>query len=207
VDPGMGEAFTRAYKDGRWHHGSGSGSSPANTREYRRFLAAYMQENRIRSVLDIGCGDWQFSRLIDWTGIDYLGVDVVPAVIGHNWFRYARPTIRFEHGDVLNGYQLPDVDLILCKDLFQHWPDEAIHELGSRLADGAGPHARRALLTYDLSYEFTDGPHSDIEPGGYRPLDLTAPPFGWALRERLRYASVSHEGRVRRIKVVMELAP
>jgi SAM-dependent methyltransferase len=197
VDRGMGEAFTRAYKDGQWHHGSGSGSSPANTREYRRFLTAYMQENRIRSVLDIGCGDWQFSRLINWAGIDYLGVDVVPAVIGHNWARYARPTVRFEHGDVLDGYKLPDADLILCKDLLQHWPDDAIHELGGRLA------GRRALLTYDLG----TSAHRDIGPGGHRALDLIAWPFGWALTERLRYDSISHEGRVRRTKVVMELAP
>jgi SAM-dependent methyltransferase len=196
---GMGEAFTLAYKTGQWHHGSGSGSSPANTRTYRRFLAAYMQENRIRSVLDIGCGDWQFSRLIDWTGIDYLGVDVVPAVIGHNWFRYARPTIRFEHGDVLNGYQPPDADLILCKDLFQHWPDDAIHQLGARLT------GRRALITYDLGGG--PGPEWDTEPGGYRPLDLTRLPFTWPAWERLRYESVSHEGAVRRTKVVMELAP
>jgi SAM-dependent methyltransferase len=193
----MGEAFTLAYKTGQWHHGSGSGSSPANTREYRTFLTAYMAEHSIGSVLDIGCGDWQFSRLIDWTGIRYLGVDVVPAVIGHNWARYARPQVRFEHGDALNGYQLPAADLILCKDLLQHWPDAAILELGVRLA------GRRALLTYDLN---TDS-HTDTGPGGYRPLDLTAAPFAWPVRERLRYESVSHEGTVRRVKVVMELAP
>jgi SAM-dependent methyltransferase len=193
----MGEAFTLAYKTSQWHHGSGSGSSPANTREYRRFLAAYMQQNSIRSVLDIGCGDWQFSRLINWTGIDYLGVDVVPAVVGHNWARYARPQVRFECGDVLNGYQLPPADLVLVKDLFQHWPDAAIHELEPRLR------GRRALLTYDQNA----GTHTDIAPGGYRPLDLQMLPFGWPVREVLRYDSVSHEGRVRRVKVVMELAP
>jgi SAM-dependent methyltransferase len=193
----MGEAFTLAYKTGQWHHGSGSGSSPANTREYRRFLTAYMRERQIKSVIDVGCGDWQFSRLINWTGIDYLGVDVVPAVIGHNWARYARPQVRFECGDVLNGYQLPDADLVLVKDLFQHWPDTAIHELEPRLR------GRRALLTYDQNA----GTHTDIEPGGYRPLDLQMLPFGWPVREVLRYDSVSHEGRVRRVKVVMELAP
>jgi SAM-dependent methyltransferase len=193
----MGEAFTLAYKTGQWHHGSGSGSSPDNTRAYRKFLAAFMRDNNVRSVLDIGCGDWQFSRLINWDGIRYTGLDVVPAVLEHNWTRYWKPGIRFECGDVLNGYWLPGTDLILCKDLLQHWPDTAIRELGRRLA------GRRTLLTYDLN---TDS-HSDIEPGGYRPLDLTAAPFGWDVCERLRYESVSHQGTVRRVKVVMELAP
>lgn len=193
----MGEEFALAYKTGRWHHGSGSGSSPANTAGYRAFLAAFLRANSIRSVLDIGCGDWQFSRLIDWAGITYTGVDVVPAVIGCNWARYARPQVRFEHGDVLNGYQLPAADLVLCKDLLQHWPDAAVAELGVRLA------GRRALLTSDLA----NGSHEDTGPGGYRPLDLAAPPFSWPVRERLRYESVSHEGTVRRTKVVWELGP
>lgn len=194
----MGEAFTLAYESGQWHHGSGSGSSPANTRAYRQFLAAYLYYNRIRSVLDIGCGDWQFSRLIDWTGIRYLGVDVVPEIVFRNQVRFARwPSLLFGAGDVLNGYGMPDMDLVLCKDLLQHWPDDAIHELGGRLA------GRRALLTYDLA----TGPHEDTVPGGYRPLDLTVPPFSWPAAERLRYESVSHEGRIRRVKVVMELTP
>ena len=193
----MGEAFTLAYETGQWHHGSGSGSSPANTRAYRAFLAAYLRDNHVRSVLDIGCGDWQFSRLIDWTGVIYTGMDVVPAVIARSWARYARPQVRFEYGDVLDGYKMPDADLILCKDLLQHWPDAAITELGARLA------GRRALLTYDLAA----GGHRDIVPGGHRPLDLAAPPFCWPVTERLRYESVSHEGRVRRVKVTVELAP
>lgn len=198
MTPEMGEAFARAYKDGRWHHGSGSGSSPANTAAYRAFLAAYMREHAIGSVLDIGCGDWQFSQLIDWSGIRYLGVDVVDRVIAWNWVHHARPGVGFVCGDALNGYRLPDADLVLCKDLFQHWPDAAVHELGVRLA------GRRALLTYDLRQARE---HEDTAAGGHRPLDLTRPPFSWPAAERFRYVSVSHEGRVRRVKVVMELRP
>jgi SAM-dependent methyltransferase len=193
----MHDAFARAYKDGQWHHGSGSGSSPANTAAYRAFLAAYLRDNRVRSVLDIGCGDWQFSKLIDWAGIAYTGIDVVPLLIARNRILYEQPWVRFEYADALDGQSLPSADLILVKDLFQHWPDSAIRELGRRLA------GRRALLTYDLN----GNSHTDIDPGGYRPLDLAAAPFGWPVCERLRYESVSHEGRVRRVKVVMELEP
>jgi SAM-dependent methyltransferase len=208
MSAGMGEAFARAYKDGRWHHGSGSGSSPANTILYREFLARYMRSHRVRSVLDIGCGDWQFSRLIDWTGIAYTGIDVVPDLISDCETRYGTSVIKFACGDVLDGQRLPAADLILVKDLLQHWPDAAVHELGIRLA------GRRALLTYDLRCPHPTGrggghwpPHEDTEAGGYRPLYLTAPPFSWPARQLLRYETVSHEGRVRRVKVVTELAP
>ena len=195
----MHEAFARAYKDGRWHHGSGSGSSPANTAAYRAFLAGYMRVHEIRSVLDIGCGDWRFSRLIDWTGIAYTGIDVVPELITANEACYGKHLVDFACGDALDSWVLPGSDLVLVKDLLQHWPDTAVHELGRRLT------GRRALLTYDLKE--ARWPHADIDPGGYRPLDLTRPPFSWPAREVLRYESVSHEGRVRRVKVVMELAP
>lgn len=193
----MQDVFARAYKDGRWHNGSGSGSSEANTAAYRDFLQAYMRDAGVRSVLDIGCGDWQFSRLIDWRGIAYIGVDVVPELIIANSLKYSTATVSFGVADALGLAQLPPADLVLVKDLLQHWPDAAVHELGRRLA------GRRALLTYDLD----TGPHTDIAPGGHRGLDLTAAPFGWPAVERLHYESVSHEGKVRRVKVVMELTP
>jgi SAM-dependent methyltransferase len=152
----------------------------------------------VRSVLDVGCGDWQFSRLIDWSGLDrYLGIDLVDEVILADTLKYFRahsPVIAFTCADFLELGGHPSVDLVLVKDLLQHWPDRAVHQLGRRLA------GRRALITYDLD----TGPHRDIEPGGYRGLDLTAEPFCWPVTERLRYEAVSHEGTVRRTKVVME---
>lgn len=196
----MSEAFARAYKDGQWHNGSGSGSSPANTTLYRSLLEHYLRSQGIRSVLDIGCGDWQFSKLIDWSHIAYLGIDVVPGVVRLNTLNHARwagdTMIRFAEADALDG-PLPPADLVLVKDLLQHWPDSAVQKLGERLQ------GRRALLTYDLAAVR----HADCEPGGYRPLDLAAPPFAWPVRELLRYQSVSHEGTVTRTKVVVELAP
>lgn len=195
----MTAAFTAAYADGQWHHGSGSGSSPANTARYRRYLAAYLTGHQVKSVLDIGCGDWQSTRLLNWAGITYTGIDVVPGIVLRNHFRYGwRRNLRFACADVLAGPRLPAADLVIVKDLLQHWPDAAIGQLEELLA------GRRALLTYDLR---RDRAHADTGPGGYRALDLTRLPFRWPVTERLRYTAVSHEGRIRRVKVVVELAP
>ena len=35
-------------------------------------------------VLDIGCGDWQFSKLMDWSEYYYTGIDCVPSLIDTN---------------------------------------------------------------------------------------------------------------------------
>jgi len=50
--------------------GTGFGSLPWTTESYRRLLQDFLACRAIRSVVDVGCGDWQFSRLIDWRGID-----------------------------------------------------------------------------------------------------------------------------------------
>lgn len=188
------EVFTGVYLRGQWHMGSGSGSMPWNTWEYRRYVATLIRLTGARSVLDLGCGDFRVGRGVDLGAATYLGVDCVPSLAERNARFYGTDRIRFAHGDILTA-PLPPADLVLVKDLLQHWPDEAIHELGARLAGYP-----RVLLTYD--HRPAGEPHRDTELGGHRPLDLLAPPFSWEGRHVLSYVSVSHEGAVRRAKTV-----
>ena len=76
------QTFQAIYRDQAWVRGSGPGSSPANTIEYRAFVERFIEANSVRSVTDLGCGDWQFSHLIDWSQVEYLGLDLVPEVVG-----------------------------------------------------------------------------------------------------------------------------
>ena len=73
--------FEHIYRNDLWHGGSGPGSFPEVNRPYVRFLQSFLLQNQIRSVVDLGCGDWQFSRGIDWGSTRYLGLDVVPHVL------------------------------------------------------------------------------------------------------------------------------
>ena len=94
----VSEAFRTIYQSHSWggKSKSGPGSDPNSTRRYRRALARFMRKNRVRSVVDLGCGDWASSRLIDWSGIDYLGLDAVPEVVERNQRAFGRTGIRFE---------------------------------------------------------------------------------------------------------------
>ena len=90
----MKEEFTYIYDNEKWgkNKGSGEGSRPKFNQEYIPFLEDFLKTNNIKSVIDFGCGDWQFSRYIDWGDkpfstmpkIDYLGLDVVDSVIDNN---------------------------------------------------------------------------------------------------------------------------
>ncbi len=171
--------FSDIYDRNAWHHGSGTGSLPETTGPYREMLVRFLRDNAIASVVDFGCGDWQFARLMDWTGIDYLGLDVVPAVVAANRARFAAPGIRFETVGALAD--LPPADLLLCKDVLQHLP---LEEIEACLAFFATRY-RFALVTNDVLPD--TGLNAPVPHGACRPLRLDLPPFGRAAAAVLRW--------------------
>lgn len=61
--------FIENYTTDIWCRNSGPGSTPNTTFEYRLFLEYVIKDLKIKTVLDYGCGDWQFSSLIDWNSL------------------------------------------------------------------------------------------------------------------------------------------
>jgi SAM-dependent methyltransferase len=191
------EAFRSIYRNSTWAFGqskSGPGSDPKPTRRFRRFLAGFLRQRDVRSVVDLGCGDWTSTRLIDWSGIDYLGLDVVPEVVQANRQRHARPGIRFDVADLASDDPLPPADLAICKDVLQHLPIADVRRFLAKL--GA---YKTALLVNDrrgryactwrniwLGRPFT-GINEDAAPGDYRPLRLLEAPFHLRAEIVLRY--------------------
>jgi SAM-dependent methyltransferase len=165
----IGDRFAEIYDQNEWHRGSGVGSMPENNIDYMAFLQKFIRYNRIGNVVDFGCGDWQFSRYIDWSDISYHGLDIVPKVIEKNRNAYQTERITFSLFDSIAA--LPEADLIICKDVFQHLPNAIVHTyLGAMKSK-----AKFLLITNDI------GPpgylNLDIEPGGWRTLQFDLPPF------------------------------
>ena len=177
--------FEKIYADGAWGKGSGSGSRPEFTATYREFLQAFMKEHGIKRVFDIGCGDWQFSQFIDWSGIEYTGIDVVSPVIKANHEQFSAHNIKFVNADVLQtGIDVfgpfEETDLIISKDVLQHWPNWCIEEFLRLVVKFPG----HFLLTNDRLEPGTDNFTTDIQnPGGWRRMDITAPPFNFPGKE------------------------
>jgi SAM-dependent methyltransferase len=168
-DSNLTAAFGNIYRSKTWGHGSGPGSSETNTIEYRAFITRFMEANSISTVTDLGCGDWQFSQFLSWSGVDYVGLDVVPEIVEHNRRHFARPNIRFA---VFSGTEcLPGGDLLLAKEVLQHLPNATIAEL----LNAVRRKYRFALITN--STEPRSLTNRDIEPGGFRPLRLQDAPF------------------------------
>lgn len=182
---------------------------PENTVLYRNFLQGFLKENNIKSVLDFGCGDWQFSRFIDWSGISYIGVDVVLSIIEANRKQYGRDTIRFELIDS-TWTDMPSADLILVKDVLQHWPNLAIEAFKPKLRSYNCSLITNTLETFDVSNPSNrvlvpDTVNRDIAIGDFRPLDLTLDPFNWKVKELFRYISPRKHAYKEETKVVVTL--
>ena len=178
----MKEVFERIYAHNSWGHGSGEGSLPIHVRPYTNFLQNFLRRRRIASVVDFGCGDWQFSRSIRWGNIEYRGYDIVPAVIADNRRRYESRTISFhEIGTSFEG--LPAADLLIVKDVLQHWSDETASDFLPVLS-----RYRCALITNCVN---PNGPtrNLSVADGDFRYLDVRLPPFGLKAREVFSFSN------------------
>jgi hypothetical protein len=124
----MEEKFTTIYKKNAWGNGSGGGSTiEFNKNTYNKFLVDFIKENNIKSVTDAACGDWQSSYLIydELEGVEYNGYDVVKFLIDEN--REKHPKYNFHHLDFFeNPEGLKDADLIILKDVLQHWSSKQV---------------------------------------------------------------------------------
>jgi SAM-dependent methyltransferase len=178
----MKEQFEGIYANNEWQYGSGTGSRPVNTRRYMRMLQRFLRDQKIRSVVDFGCGDWQFSQFIKWEGIDYLGLDIVPFVIERNEKQFSSDNVRFR---VFSGNfdDVPPADLLIVKDVLQHWSNASILAFLPVLE-----RFRFSLITNDVNPRgITE--NSDIADGDCRDLDLRMPPFNLTAEQVLSYTN------------------
>jgi SAM-dependent methyltransferase len=118
------EVFTEVYAGHMWGAGSdgfysGPGSDPEAAQPYADFVINFIAQHQIRTVVDLGCGDFRVGRMIARDGVSYTGVDVVQPLIDENNRRYGNSQIRFHCLDIAAD-DLPDGELCLIREVFQH---------------------------------------------------------------------------------------
>lgn len=193
----MGDRFAEIYEKAEWGGGqpSGPGSDPSQLSSYRTLLQQTISAPDVRRVVDLGCGDWSLAQTLDWSGVDYLGLDVVPALIEKHQKRHATDNIRFDLAGP-PGTPLPEADLLIIKDVLQHWSTADIRKFLEVL-----PAVRMALITNDRDLTRKSWrtlwrrqrpieANCDTVTGGYRPLDLRSPPFGLQAEKVLEFETV-----------------
>ncbi len=166
-----GEIFGRIFESNFWRGGesrSGRGSAREQTQQIERELPELLRRVHAQTLLDIPCGDFHWMRHVDLSGIDYLGADVVPAMIAANK-AHERAGRRFQVLDLLND-PVPRVDVVLVRDCLVHFSYADIgRALRRLLASGS-----RYLLTTTFPARKTN---KDIHTGQWRALNLQRPPL------------------------------
>jgi hypothetical protein len=118
----------------------------------------------------MGCGDWQFSQHINWNGVKYKGFDIVESVIDSNKERYSSNSVSFHYysGD---SSDLPEADVLIVKDVLQHWSYESINKFILDLGKF------KFVLIINCVDPAGELNNKSIEDGGFSCLDLRLPPF------------------------------
>jgi len=180
-------AFTDIYKNARWGTNggdagaSGYGSTVQAARLYHAFLQQFMKDVGIHSVVDAGCGDWESTQTVDWTGIDYKGYDIVASVVEADQKKFGKPNVHFYQANIVEA-DLPEADLLICKQVLQHLPNDDIQKFLKKLG-----RYKHVLLVDAVNPGTLSGKNRDIGVGEFRELDLTRAPFSLSGTKVLTY--------------------
>jgi hypothetical protein len=150
------------------HSRSGVGSTLTETETLRREIPLLLKELGARTLLDIPCGDFGWLSLTD-LGAEYVGADIVEALVEQNTSRYATETRRFVRLDLTTD-PLPRADVVLCRDCLVHLSYANIRR--------ALDNVKRSGAKYLLVTSFPEATSNrDIEDGDWRLLNFQLAPF------------------------------
>lgn len=166
------EIFKTIHDDNAWsgvESLSGPGSDTAATKTIASELPKLLQKYEISSILDVPCGDFHWMQHVDMVGTQYVGADIVPALINRNTQLYANDARKFKIIDIIND-TIPRTDLIFCRDCFIHLSEAHIlRSLENFVHSGS-----KFLL-------MTTYPHKsynwDCATGAYRPINFLKAPY------------------------------
>jgi len=170
-DQDSASVFADIYANNLWNGGSGSGSKLSEAAPYINFIQKYIEDNKIKTVVDVGCGDGRVAvRMFNGT-YSYTGIDVVKSMIDH--LKVEHDKLEWILSDFYKEVDLiPKAKLLLCKDVLHHWPTEMIVKFITRIRELGK--WRHVLFTQDHGQQIDN---EDTYLGGYRGLDLNMSPL------------------------------
>jgi SAM-dependent methyltransferase len=163
--------FNKIYEENLWgdpESRSGMGSTVVGTEALRPEVEALLLKYNIKSILDLGCGDNNWMRLVNLNGIEYTGADVVENLIKSNKEKY--PDSNFVTLDATSD-PLPNVDLILCRDVLGHLSNENVHKVLNNIYSSGSKYFLSTTLT---GWDFNK---TSAKDGGWRCINLLIKPF------------------------------
>jgi SAM-dependent methyltransferase len=166
------DTFTFIYNSNHWSGQrsiSGNGSDFIQTETIRKQLPELILQIKIRTMLDLPCGDFNWMQTVDLKLDHYIGGDIVPELIEQNQKKYGNAKREFRVLDIIRD-SLPTTDLIFCRDCFVHLSNEHILKALNNI--------KKSGTKYLLTTTFTEcETNQDITTGDWRIIHLEKDPF------------------------------
>lgn len=170
----MEEEFTDIYRQNRWgcpETVSGPGSALDACSSILERLPGWIGTLGIRSVVDLGCGDFHWASKVDMGITDYDGYDIVEPLIEKNRALHGKPNIRFHHRNIMD-MMIPQADLVVVKDVLIHLPNCLGVELLEKIKTSGS-----LWLAATTSPGWEAKTRLGMFVGGFSPTDLEQAPY------------------------------
>lgn len=155
--------------------------------EYISVLQSFLEENsNIKTIMDLGCGDFNVGSKIAPLFDGYIGVDIVEGLVIRNQKKFSSKSISFLYKDITTD-ELPSADLICVRQVLQHLSNQDIQSF----LDNIKGKYKYLIITETMHRSWRFMPNRDISSGpGTRfhkksGVVLDAPPFNLKYEKKI----------------------
>ena len=149
---------------------SGPGSWKSFARDSVDFIHHVIKKHNIKSILDLGCGDWNWFRYLNLSNINYTGGDIVNKMIDKNNNMFKKKNIRFINHNLLKNKILKKYDLVFVRDCFVHLTDTQVLISLKKIINSECKYLATTSYIYNKKYNIKN-------PDRWRPINLLKKPF------------------------------
>jgi SAM-dependent methyltransferase len=177
------QIFSEIYESNSWggkpgEFYSGDGTYSPNVPQYINKVEEIIKTHNIKSILDIGCGDFRvMSQIVDKVDVMYTGGDVVKGLVDRNQQQFGNAKTRFLQLNAIDD-ELPQADLVTIRQVLQHLSNEQILKIIPKLSKFKYVLITEHVLIGDdvvPNYDKIAGPH--IRSRSLSGVFIDLPPF------------------------------
>lgn len=181
---------------------SGPGSSLVAAAQALDLIRATIINQNLKSVLDLGCGDWNWMQKADFPdfgeGLDvsYEGWDASERIVASLQQEFGMGKIKFKLKDITTS-ALPKVDLIIARDVLFHIDESITLRMLEEIKKSCRYFISSSWLGVDENTNIRPAPN--IKGWGFYQINLNISPFKLAenLVQAIRESDCHYQGRHR----------